>query len=121
MPSQYPTPDIGGPQYSRCQIIDKKYPVTAGPKYTDGGQDTVLGNSTPSEIIWEIEHPGMSQAEIAVLDAHNDSAFDTHLQFTFRDPETETLWGGVKYLEYQRGTRDMRWSDKRVTRLIKRP
>jgi hypothetical protein len=120
MPSQYPTYDIGGPKQLRCQIIDKTYPVVEGPKFQDGGQDTFLPNQTPT-ITWELAYEGLLQSEVATLDSHNDSAFNAHLSFNFRDPETGTLYAGVKYAQYQRGTRTKTWLNARVVRLIKRP
>jgi hypothetical protein len=119
-PSAYPTPALGGPRYLRCQIISKQYPVILGPKYTDGGQDSFLASTTPSEIVWEIEYDGILASEAVTLDAHNDSAYDTHLQFNFTDPETGTTHA-VKYLEYQRGARTHRDINKRLVKLIKRP
>jgi len=117
-PSAYPTPTLGGPQWSRCQVVDKKYPVTTGPAYYDGGQDTFgLPFAT---IIWEIEYGGLEAADANTLDAHNDSAYDTHLAFNFTDPETGVTYT-VKYLEYQRAPRRFRWQGGRLVKLIHRP
>jgi len=119
MPSAYPLPPTG-PQYIRCQVIDKKYPAVLGPAYADGGQDSFVSTAAPSRIVWELEYAGLTQAEAALLDAHNDSCLDTHYSFNFTDPETGTTYV-VKYLEFQRGTRAKRWLGKRLIRLIKRP
>lgn len=120
MPSAYPTPSAGGPRYRRCQLLDKKYPTVPGPKYTDGGQDSVAASATPSETVWEIEYDGILASEAVTLDVHNDSALDGHLQFNFTDPETGTTHM-VKYLEYKRGSRTNKEINKRLVRLIKRP
>jgi hypothetical protein len=119
VPTAFPIFSVSGIMHKRCQIVEKKYPVVVGPPFGDGGRDTFCGNTSPSEIIWEIEFDGLTQAEVATFDTHNDSALDTHLSFTFTDPETATAYT-VKYLEYQRGTRQKRWNNRRLIRLIKR-
>lgn len=121
MPTPFPSPRYGGPQWLRCQVADKKWPTVEGPAYVDGGRDTFLSSPLPSQIIWEIAYGGLEGWEVAILDGHNESTYDTHLSFDFTDPETGITYEGVKYLEYQRPTRTQRWSDARVVRLIKRP
>ena len=120
MPTTYPVVTAGGPQFRRCEMVEKKYPSVLGPRFYDGGQDSFVSTSSPSEIVWELEYDALTSAEAATLDAHNDSCYDTHLSFTFTDPATGTLHAGVKYLEYQRGGRRKPWYMRRV-RLIKRP
>lgn len=118
MPSAFPVPSAAGPQYTRCQIVDVDFPSIVGPKFYDGGADTFgLPFAT---TVWEIEYDGLEQSEVATLDAHYASANGIHLSFDFTDPETGITYS-VKYLEYKRGSRDRRWINKRVARLIKRP
>lgn len=120
-PSAYPTPSQGGPRFTRCQIVSIKYPTVLGPPYADGGRDSFLASTTPSEVLWEIEHGQLLLFEASILDAHNAEAYDTHYSFNFIDPETGTLWTGVRYQEYQRGSRTNRNINKRLTRLVWRP
>ena len=120
-PNQYPTVDLGGPIPTRYQLLNKSWPTVLGPKYAGGGQDSFLASTTPSEITWEFAYEDLDPWESDLLDAHNDSAYDTHLAFSFRDPDTGTLWAGVKCLEYQRGSREKAWLNKRVVRLVWRP
>ena len=119
--SKYPTRSLGGPIPTRQQMTGKSWPVILGPLFTDGGRDSFLASTTPSEIIWEFVYEDLGEWEVNILDTHNDEAYDTHLPFDFVDPDTGILWTGVKYLEYQRGTREKVWLNKRVARLVKRP
>lgn len=120
-PTAFPSVALGGPQWLRCQVVDKKWPTVTGPVYCDGGQDTFLSSPIPSQISWEIEYGGLEEWEISILDGHNDSVYDTHLGFDFTDPETGIAYENVKYLEYQRGQRPQKWNDRRLVKLIKRP
>lgn len=123
----YPTPTQGGPQYLKYTKHRKDWKeITVISVFEDRGVDT---NSSADNMPqrWSFEYDGLTEDEVGTL----DDWWDTHRltgSFDLQEPRNEPWSGtvgstitGVKFEDYEDGTHDKVWINKRIVHLVKYP
>lgn len=99
--SQFPTPDLGGPQYSffKPEVPDWDE-VTSEERFDDGGIATYLDADDPIRT-WILRYTVLDQLNAKILDDHREEAKGKNNDFSFRDPRSGVLYIGVRYVLYE--------------------
>lgn len=127
--SQFPSPtshtvhagDPTGPPCQKITPLKTERPSNVFKEMVDGG-GTYGADSANKVLRWELIFGGLTIAQAAQLDTHNDDAKDTLLGFSWRDPRTDTLYTDVHYESYERDhSRLYSNSQSRKMVLVKRP
>jgi hypothetical protein len=118
MPSAFPTPSLGGPQYTKWTDGDPIYPVDTY-TYQDGSVDALLWSDEPT-LPWDIEYEGLTAAEAEVLDNHRASAMGEFDTFDLIHPRTGVTYNNVRYKTYKRD-HSRTWIETRTVTLIQTP
>lgn len=105
--------------------LQPTYAVTASPQFADGGRDFNL-DADQKIRKWVIEYDGHTEAEIAPLDAHVDSAKHSDEAGSAYGFQYTTRWGEVvANVRYDRGGYDRSqsktYSQRRRVRLVRYP
>lgn len=102
--AQFPTPvefgGPGGPFWSDFHYEGPKFKVLVGPEYGDGSRDRNV-EATAGVHRWTLEYE-TSVEDLAVLDAHYNSAFGPGYGFNFYDHRQGALFTSCHYEEYKR-------------------
>lgn len=127
--AQFPSPsnytvhvgDPTGPPCLKIRQLKPERPSVIFKEMVDGG-GTYGANSTTKVLRWELTFGGLTTTQAAQLDDHNDSAYDTLLGFSWRDPRTDTLHTDTHYESYDRDHSGQYGnSQSRSMILVKRP
>lgn len=94
--------------------------VTSTHIYEDGGASFVLYNDT-APIRFEITYAGLTEAQVAVLDAHRADAFGEVYGFSLTNPRTLATYSNVHYDSEFAEDHIKTWNNSRTIHLIKRP
>lgn len=95
--------------------------------YDDGGVDTALRNGGNGIQRWYLFYDGLTAVQAALLDAHvalaklsEEDGPSAH-SFNYRDVDSATLFGGVRYQSYERPIHKQKDIQTRVVYLVKFP
>lgn len=127
MPAEFPLPSVSGsnpdPLVTYKLPIDYQVDFT---EYDDGGRDFALRSGGTGIQRWYLFYDGMTAAEAAILDAWIEtvklgpdgmSAYSAN----FRDPDTATLYTGVRVESYDRPVHKLKAVQTRTVMLVKYP
>lgn len=125
--AEYPLPSVNAANPD--PLVTYKLPneyQTAFTAYDDGGRDSAMQNGGTGIQRWYLFYDGMFAADAAILDAYVEttklgadgfSAFT----FNFRDPDTATLYSGVRVQSYERPIHKLKAIQQRTVYLVKFP
>lgn len=126
--AEYPLPSVSGSNPLPLVVYQLPERFQVGvTNYDDGGVDTKLQNGGNGIKSWVLQYDGLNQTWAAILDAHAlaaklaDGDGPSGQTFNFRDPWTGTLYGGCRYLRYERPAHSRRWSQARQVVIVKYP
>lgn len=117
--SSYPDPLVSYKMRDKFQVDSTVY--------DDGGVDTALRNGGSGIQRWYMFYDGLTAAQAAILDAHNDTAKmpegdgPSAYSFNFRDPDSGILYTGVRYQTYDRPIHKQKDIQQRLVILVKFP
>lgn len=118
IPTAYPTPSAGGPQYSYFDEIEPDW-GNFGHQFGDGNPK--YGSLQFARIRrFVFDHEGLSESEAATLDDHYESTRGA-ISFTLTHPRTAEVLTGVRYENYSRSPHVRVWSQARTARLVRYP
>jgi len=125
--AEFPLPSVSGsnPPPLITYELPERFQVDSV-QYDDGGRDVKLQNGGNGIKSWVLAYDGLTEAQVAILDAHMLAAKlpddgPSGNSFNFRDPKTTTLYTTVRYLSYERVAHKKRWSNARNITLVKYP
>lgn len=125
--AEYPLPSVSASNPD--PLVTYKLPITyqtGFTEYDDGGRDYKLQNGGTGIQRWYLFYDGLTAAQAAILDAWIETAklgADGFSAFSanFRDPDTATLYTGVRVQSYDRPVHKLKAVQARTIVLVKFP
>lgn len=125
--AQYPTPTVVAPDVNEIgpwiavfQDLPIEYRGATVKEFKDGGASYGLANAN-GVLRFLIGYQGLFPVEVAILDAHYNSANGLFGGFNFRHPRTNVLYTDVHYESYEYPQHSKIYMQERNVILIKRP
>lgn len=112
----YPTPLFHGPRWTRFHEPAIDYALQIGTPYKDKSTDRWLQAETRVRL-FIFEYSVIPLIESAILDDHNDSAFDGTYGFDFYHPRTGVVYENTHYEKYERPAHEKYWIQRRMVTL----
>lgn len=126
--AEYPLPSVSGSNPDPLvsyKLLDK-FQVDSI-TFDDGGRDTALRSGGVGIQVWYLFYDGLFAVQAAILDSHvalaklPEDDQPSAYTFNFRDPDTGTLYAGVRYKSFDRPVHKLKELQTRTVILIKYP
>lgn len=126
--AEYPLPsvDVNNPDPLVSYKLLDKFQVDSI-TFDDGGKDTSLRSGGVGIQRWYMFYDGLTAIQAAILDAHvalaklSDDDQPSAFTFSFRDPDSAILYGGVRYQSFDRPVHKLKDIQTRTILLVKFP
>lgn len=126
--AEYPTPSVNSsnPDPLVSYKLPSKHTVDTT-TYDDGAVDAARRSGGSGVQRWYLFYDGLTAAQAALIDAHADAAIlpegdgPSAISFNYRDVDSGTLYGGVRYQSFERPIHKQKDIQQRVIYLVKYP